>query len=102
MTKDQLLNQLPFKLRKNPEYAEICAFFIKRKRNYKIFRYATIAWLVLSIFGLGFAIFIREETMQTINFSLTTVAAILLLISFKRGIQQIPDTESIKSILNEQ
>ena len=101
MTKEQLLKQLPYKLRKNPEYSEVCAFFIKRKRNYKILGYAAIAWLIISIFGLGFAIFTHEDSMQIINFSLTTIAAILLLISFKRGIKEIPDEKSIKTILEE-
>ena len=101
MTKEKLLKQLPRKFRNNPDYSIISTFLVKRKKNYRIFRYLSMGWLALSVLGLLVAIFIRQDTLEIINNATMIIASCILIYSFKRAINDIPDEESLKSILNE-
>ena len=102
MTKDQLLKQLPYKLKSNPEVEKIIPFLKKRKKTYKLLRYFCVFWLVLSLFTLFIAVFVRGGTFEIVNSSMMIVAASMLLYSFKKGINDIPDKQTIKVILEEE
>jgi uncharacterized membrane protein YfcA len=60
-----------------------------------------MGWLALSVLGLLVAIFIRQDTLEIINNATMIIASCILIYSFKRAINDIPDEESLKSILNE-
>jgi uncharacterized membrane protein YfcA len=102
MTKDQLLNQLPYKLKSNPEPGEVITFLTKRKKTYKLLRYFCVFWLIFSLFTLYLGIFVRGGTLEIVNSSMMIVAASMLLYSLKKGINEIPDKQTIKVILEEE